>query len=124
MLNVVAAQLSMAKKVVPRFKGKLGVGRHFVKEWRKYRGWTQERLAECAGMTPGNLSLLENHRQGFSRGGLERISECLNCEPGHLLSVNPLNDNAIWSIWETASQAERSQIVSVARALVTRKSGT
>ncbi len=39
-------------------------GRTYIKEWRKYRGMTQEQLAEAAGMVVSNVSQLEQGRSG------------------------------------------------------------
>jgi len=112
----------MAQRVRSQFKRPVPQ-RHFIKEWRKYRGLTQETLAERAAMTPNNLSQLENHKQRYSAEGLERLAEALQCEPAQLLTVDPSKDDAIWSIWERAKPAERLQIVAVAKALVS-KTGT
>jgi transcriptional regulator with XRE-family HTH domain len=122
-LCVWAENVSMAQRVTPRFKKPLAPQRHFIKEWRKYRRLTQEQLAERAGMTPNNLSQLENHKQRYSAEGLERLAEALQAEPAQLLMVDPSKDDAIWSIWERAKPAERQQIIAVARALVA-KTGT
>lgn len=73
-------------------------------------------------MSVGNVSQLERGIQGYSDEGLEALAEALNCEPGHILSVNPLAPDAIWSIWERASEAEKAQVAAVARALIKRAS--
>ena len=112
----------MAKRVVPRLKQRPW-RRHFIKEWRQFRKLTQEQLAERTGMSANNVSQLENYRQGYSAEGLAAIAEALNCEPGHLLMVDPTKDGAIWSLWEKAKPGERSQIIAVAEAIV-RKTGS
>ncbi len=94
----------------------------FVRQWRKYRGLTQEQLAERAGMTVSNVSQLERNVQGYSPEGLQSLADALNCEPKHLLMVDPSKDDAIWSIWERANVAERNMIVELARTVV--KTGT
>lgn len=120
-----ADNVSMAKKVVPRFKAQgQQRRRHFIREWRKYRELSQEVLAERAGMTANNLSQLENYKQSYSAEGLERLAEALHCEPAQLLMVDPSKDDAIWSIWERAKPAERQQIVTIAKALVGQKTGS
>ena len=95
----------------------------FVKEWRKYRGLTQEQLAERVGWSVSNISQLEQARQGYSQEGLEALAEALNCDPGQLLTVDPTKDEAIWSIWELAKPADRKKIVDIART-ITGKTGT
>lgn len=116
--------ISMArtpKKVVPRFKPQRR--RIFLKEWRKYRGMTQEQLAEAAGMVVSNVAQLEQGRQGYSDKGLEALADALRCTPGQILMVDPTKDEAIWSIWETANQGDRQKIVDIART-ITGKTGT
>jgi transcriptional regulator with XRE-family HTH domain len=112
--------LGMAKKVTPRFKRPLL--RNFVREWREYRGLTQEQLAERAGMSVGNVSQFERGLQGFSDEGLQALAEALGTQPGYLLMVNPNADEPIWSIWEKAKPAERKMIVDIAKTVV--KTGT
>src|SRR5262245_58290340 len=44
--------------------------RHYIREWRKFRGLTLEQVAQRAGMSAGNLSQLERGAQGYSAEGL------------------------------------------------------
>lgn len=111
----------MARRVLSRLKPRQR-RRIFVKEWRNYRGLTQEQLAERVGMSKGNISQLEQGVQGYSQEGLEAIAEALQCDPGQLLNVDPSRDDAIWSIWERAKEGERRMIVEVAKTIV--KTGT
>jgi transcriptional regulator with XRE-family HTH domain len=112
----------MAQRVIPRQKLPRW-RRLFLREWRVYRNMTQEQLAERVEMSVSNISQLERGLQGYSSEGLQRLAVALQCEPGHLLMVDPTRDNAIWSIWERASEAERQQIVAVSQAIV-RKTGS
>jgi transcriptional regulator with XRE-family HTH domain len=96
--------------------------RTFVKEWREYRGLTQEQLAERVGMSKSNISQLEQARQGYSAEGLEKLADALRCEPAHLLMVDPTKDDAMWAIWERAKEGERKMIIELAKTVV--KTGT
>lgn len=116
------ANLSMAKRAIPRPVPKQR-RRIFLKEWRKFRGLTQEQLAERVGMAVSNISQLEQGRQGYSQEGLEAFADALNCDPGQILNVDPTKGDAIWSIWEQAAPVQRQQIVEIART-ITRKTGT
>lgn len=113
----------MARRVVPRFKKTGARRRIFLKEWRKYRDMTQEQLAEAMGWAVSNVSQLEQGRQGYSQEGLEALAEVLRCDPGQLLTVDPTQDEAIWSIWEVAKPGERKMIVNIAKQVVG-KTGT
>jgi DNA-binding Xre family transcriptional regulator len=115
--------LSMAKRVVTRFKKPIERRRIFLKEWRKYRRLTQEQLAERVGWGVSNVSQLEAGRQGYSQEGLERLADALQCDPGQLLNVDPTKGEGIWSIWEIAKPGDRQKIVDIARTIVG-KTGT
>lgn len=78
----------MTKEALSRSeKKKVG---HFVHEWRKYRDLTQEELAERVGLTSGAISQLENGIIAYKQPTLEALAEALGCQPGDILSVNPL----------------------------------
>lgn len=100
--------------------------RIFLKEWRQYRNLTQEALAERVGWSVGNVSQLERGQQGYSDEGLAALADALNCTPGQILDVDPTKTDAIWSIWETAKQAERQDITDYARYVIEKrlKTGT
>jgi transcriptional regulator with XRE-family HTH domain len=109
----------MSKKVTPNFK--TPKARYFFREWRKYRGFTQEELAELVGVTPSSISQLETGKQGFTDTTLEALATALNCSPGDLLMRNPMDHDAPWSIWDNVkqqSEAKRREIVAVVQTLL------
>jgi DNA-binding Xre family transcriptional regulator len=110
-----------SQKVQTRFKQPRR--RIYLREWRKFRGLTQEELAERVGWSVGNVSQLETGQQGYSDEGLAMLAEELNCTPGQILDVDPTDDKAIWSLWERAKPAQRQTILEVARSFVI-KTGT
>jgi transcriptional regulator with XRE-family HTH domain len=97
--------------------------RIFLKEWREYRNLTQEALADRVGMSVSNISQLERGLQGYSDEGLSALAEALRCEPGQILNVNPLDDDAIWSLWERALPAERQIVTDTLKTFVTKRAG-
>ncbi|GAB3268326.1 helix-turn-helix domain-containing protein [Kineosporia babensis] len=55
------------------------------------RGMTLTELSARAGVTVANLSVLKNNRARAVRfSTLTAICQVLNCDPGDLLSVEPL----------------------------------
>jgi transcriptional regulator with XRE-family HTH domain len=90
----------------------------FIREWRKHRGLTQERLADRIGMSNGNLSMIERGETGYTQATLEILAEALQCEPADLLVRNPMDAEGIWSLWDKAKPAERKQIVEVVKAML------
>jgi len=79
------------------------LGKHFIKQWREYRGLSLERLANRMEKEPGgdqlmsamSLSRIERGRQPYSEELMNALSEALACEPWELLSVNPLMDGQV-----------------------------
>jgi transcriptional regulator with XRE-family HTH domain len=90
---------------------------HFLREWRKYRGLSLERLADRIETTKASISRIENGKQPYSQEFLEKAAEALMCEPGDLLMRNPLDTEAPWSIWETLKPVEKRQAIEVIKAL-------
>lgn len=87
----------------------------FIAEWREYRELTQAQLAERLNMTQSHLSLLENRKRGYTQETLEAIAEALQTDVASLLIRNPLDSDAIWSIWEHAKPGERQMIIDIAK---------
>lgn len=83
----------MANKVTPIPKPRKA--RHFLREWRKYRGLTQEQLAERIDVTAGAISQLENGIINYTQPTIEALAYALSCEPGDILSRDPRLDDAI-----------------------------
>ena len=94
-------------KVQTRFKE--GQPRHFIKEWRKHRRLTQERLAERLGVTHGAISQLERGMTGYTQPMLEALAEALTCEPADLIMREPGVDAAPWSILDGLKPAQRNE---------------
>ncbi len=79
----------------PMLIPKDGHPRHYVKEWRKHRHLTQERLAERTPFSIGAISQLETGRTGYTQPMLEALAAALNCEPGDLISRDPRKDGTV-----------------------------
>lgn len=91
--------------------------RTYIKQWRVFRGLTQEQLAEKTGMSPGNISLIERGLQNYTQETLEAIAHALKCEPADLLSRGPDDPEGFTPIWERATRGQRQQIVEIAKTI-------
>ena len=77
--------LGMAKRqVAPRPKGQFRPT--FIRQWRKYRGLT-----------------------------LERLADALQTDVASLLMRDPTDSEALWSIWDHAKPGERKMIIDIAK---------
>lgn len=104
---------------------KSGNPRWFLREWRKHRGYTQERLAEMIGTSKGYLSDLERGVRRWNQDLLEQLAEALSCAPADLLRIDPSQgDDSIWSLYDTLTPVQRRQAVRVLKAIRDDESGT
>lgn len=96
----------------------------FIRQWRQHRGYSLDQLAERVPMDKGNLSKIERGLLPYNQELLERMAEALMTDPASLLMRDPTDADAIWSLWDRASQGERGQIERIANALLSdRKAG-
>jgi transcriptional regulator with XRE-family HTH domain len=90
--------------------------RTYIKEWRKFRGLTlaqlSDRLAveETVEISDGQLSRIERSQQPYSQDLLEAIARVLRCEPADLLMRDPTDPEALWSIYDQLTPAQRQQL--------------
>lgn len=96
--------------------------RHYIREWRKHRGLTQDQLAERIGINRAYLSKIESGKRRYDQPFLEAASEVLNCQVADLIIRNPSDPDGIWSIWEQLQPAQRTQVVEIAKTL--KRTGT
>lgn len=66
--------------------------RHFLKEWRKKRGLTQERLAELINMTHASVQRYETRQQPLSQEVLDQLALALRTSRGAILDDPPPED--------------------------------
>lgn len=90
----------------------------YIREWRKYRDLTLEKLADRIEMTPSHLSMLERGERAYTQETLESLAEALRTDAASLLTRNPADEDAIWSIWDTAKPGEKRLIVDIAKTVV------
>jgi transcriptional regulator with XRE-family HTH domain len=64
----------------------------YFREWREFRGLTQEKAAGKVGRERSFISKLESGEAGYSRETLAALATAYDCEPGDLLSIDPRSD--------------------------------
>lgn len=95
----------------------MGYRRTFIREWRKHRELTLERLADRIDLTTGSLSRIERGLQPYSQGVLEALATALNCEPADLLGKNPAAaDHELWDVIARLNEQKRRQALKIIRA--------
>lgn len=94
----------------------------FLKEWRKHRGYTQDRLAEMTGLSKPYLSQLETGKRQYTQDLLEVFAEALQCAPADLIMRDPSDPEGLWSIYDALTGTERRQMVEIAKTI--KRTGT
>lgn len=107
----------MAKRPTPRNKPRI-YRRTFIRQWREERDKTLEYLADKIGITHASLSRIERGLQPYSQAILEAIASELSTDVPSLLTRDPADPEAIWSIWDQAKPGERKMIVDIAKTIV------
>jgi transcriptional regulator with XRE-family HTH domain len=85
--------------------------RHFyLREWREYRGLTQEQLASGVGMTKGRVSEIERGVRRYNETMVEKLAKELNCQPWELIGRDPsTTDGGISDLWARIRPEDRAQ---------------
>ena len=104
-----------------RKKSKTLTSGTFIRQWRKYRGLSQEQLAEKCGWVVSNVSQLERGQQGYSQPGLELIAKALDCTVADPLSIDPTRGDPIYKAWDKATPSQRDLIVDMANTIVNQR---
>jgi transcriptional regulator with XRE-family HTH domain len=94
----------------------------FIRDWRKHRKLTLERLADRIGVSTGALSQLERGDVGYTQPMLEALAEALSCEPVDLLTYSPKAAEELRNVWASIPVENREQALKVLSAF--RRSGT
>lgn len=95
---------------------------HYIKEWRKFRGLTQEQLADRIGITKSYVTKIEKGSRRYDQPFLEAAATVLRCEPADLIVRDPTDPEGIWSVWDSLAPVERAQVVEIAKTF--KKTGT
>lgn len=81
------------------------LGKHFLKQWREYRGYSLRRLADRMEREPGiplmshaNIGRVENFQQPYSQELLEAAAVAFNCTVEQILTVDPTKEGEVIDI--------------------------
>ena len=95
----------------------------FIRQWREFRGLSQDQLADRLYTSKASISRIEKGSQAYTQDFLEAAAEALRTDPASLLMRDPEDDD-IWSIWDQAKTAERTMIVDIAKTITKRGTGS
>jgi len=78
------------------------LGKHFLKQWREYRGLSLRKLADRMEVEPGiqltshaNIGRVENFQQPYTQEILEAAATALECTVTDILTVDPTKEGDV-----------------------------
>lgn len=100
------------------------LGKHFIREWREYRGLSLRKLADRMEKSPGvpltshaNIGRIETNQQPYSQDILEAIADALNVSVTDLLTVDPTKDGEVVDLVRLIKAKDRDAAIRILRAL-------
>lgn len=96
--------------------------RHFLRAWRKFRGYSQVRLAEMIGCDQSVVSKVETFKKPYDQEYLEKAASALSVDVPDLLIRDPTDPDGLWSIYDQLRPVERKQLVEIGKTL--KRTGT
>lgn len=110
---------SMAKPLRPRKAA--STDRHYVKEWRLYRGLTQEQLAARVERTRALITQIETGKTDLTEGMIYALAHALDCGAGDLFRFNPSKEGTVVDIADELRKADptvQAEVLGYIRGLV------
>lgn len=94
---------------------------HYLRDWRKYKGFTLEEAAEAIGVTHGHLSRIERGQKDYMQNQLEGLAKLYGITPVELLAVPPKDTAPRGNIIRMTGRGTREQLEQlekIAKALI------
>lgn len=85
--------------------------RHFLRQWRKFRGYTLEQAAERVGMSHQNLGKIERGKVPYNETLLDLLADIYRTDKGSLIMRDPSLKDGFWSIYDQLAPPERERLV-------------
>ena len=83
--------------------------RHFIKEWRTYRGLSQEEAGALINMSATNWGRIEKNEVPYSQDFLEEAAIILRCRISDLLERDPAKDGSTVDLVFALSDEKRAE---------------
>jgi transcriptional regulator with XRE-family HTH domain len=90
--------------------------KHFLREWRKHRGYTQEQLAERCGIPKSIISRYESGERRIHIEAQFQLMEALDIRPAQFFS--PPDDPSLDALFADQTPETRRAFVRMARSFL------
>lgn len=95
----------------------------FLRQWRKFRGMSQEALGAAIELTQGFVSQLEKGSTEYTGSHLAALAKALRCTEIDLLAHDPNSGESPYKLLEPLSAAERTRAINMLKAAFDKGSG-
>lgn len=93
--------------------------RTYFKEWREWKGWTQQELADRLETTTATVSRIENGARDWSKGYVEAFAHVIGCEnPADPITRAPDGPDPILKLLKSASPKKQAEALRIVEALL------
>lgn len=97
--------------------------RHYFKEWREYRGLTQEQVADRIDYSRNYYSEVEKGKKQFNEEFLYALAHAFSADPWELLRRNPLiPSNDVVDLLALIDEPDRAAAIRMLEAMARKKS--
>ena len=95
--------------------------KHFIKEWREFRGHSQDHVADLIEIDRSSLSKVEAGLVPYNQDLLEKLALVYLCDTEDMISIDPLKPDAprlIYAKLRSASPEKQRQALSILEAFL------
>lgn len=90
---------------------------HFIREWREFRGLTQEQVANRLDISATTVGRIENNVVPYNQDFLEEAAIALQCDPWDLLHRDPRKEGEVIDLMRRLDERERAEAANFIRFL-------
>lgn len=90
---------------------------HYIREWRNFRGMTQDEIAEKLQINKGLISKIERGVRRYNQDFLEQVAAVLKCRAFELIAGPPDEDRDILQHYLALGKDKRRDAVRLLSAL-------
>jgi transcriptional regulator with XRE-family HTH domain len=93
--------------------------RTYFKEWREWKGWTQQEVADRLETTTATVSRIENGARDWSKGYVEAFAHVIGCDdPADPITRPPDGPDPIMKLLRSASPEKQAEALRIVEALL------
>lgn len=98
--------------------------KHYIKEWRNYRGYSLRKLADMMESEPGepitshaNLDRIEKLQQPYTQEIIEALAVALQVEVSDLLNVDPTKEGDVVDLIDAMRNKDKATVLAILQGL-------